>query len=253
MTDFEAATQELDLERQRLENEKLRAEIEQVSLSWWKRPGYLGSMTPVLIALAGVFTAWVSGYFDTQRTQLSNDIVALEADKMDLTQGIADAQKIIDLGYLRIRMAAQEASYALGHFGSFSEEFSNSIQTLNRLSDAFPDEGISAVNTLTDAAANRFNIVQITEESLEDLTQTVQQIDASDWAKELQTGPFLTSLELFESEDGCYFDVGLGLFLSDEQAKEKLGDSPLVDLQNRGGNREDCLLRNPQEPVLPQG
>ncbi len=70
----------LDIERRRLEVEKLRAEIEQVRLAWWKRPGYLGGLVPIVIAIVGFSSAWISGYFDTQRQNLKNEISGLEVE-----------------------------------------------------------------------------------------------------------------------------------------------------------------------------
>lgn len=220
MTDFEQETQKIELERKRLELEKMRVEIADASMAFWKRPGYLAGLSPLLIALAGVFTAWVTGYFDTQRAELANDIAALEIEKSSLTEEIADAQKTIDHGYLRIRSAAEEAQYALGHFAGYSKEYTGAINRLIDLSDQMPDDGIAAVNVLTDLSADRFNIVQITNQSLADLNTTIAEIDASDWAKALTTDPFLTSQGLFRSEDGQFYDLSKERFLSEAEARD---------------------------------
>lgn len=220
MTDYEEELQKIELEKRRLELEKMRVDIADASKAFWMRPGYLAGLSPLLIALAGVFTAWVTGYFDTQRSQLATEIAALETEKTALVEDVAKAQNAIDIGYLRIRMAAEEAQYALGHFGSYSEEYSRAIQRLIALSVTMPDEALSALNVITDLSADRFNIIQITEESLSDLNSTLAEIEASDWAKELSTDPILTAQGLFRSPDGKLYDVRQARFLSESEARD---------------------------------
>ncbi|SFR40635.1 hypothetical protein [Litoreibacter janthinus] len=220
--DFEAETQKIELERRRLEVEKMRVEIADASRPLWLRPGSLASLSPLLIALAGVFAAWVTGYFDTQRTQLANDIAALETEKADLSKDVQAAQNIIDNGYLRIRMAAGEALYALGHFGGFSEEYEAALQNLFKFQERLSDDGIAAVNTVAQISADRFNVVEISRQSLSDLNTTLANIEASDWAKELTTDPILRSVGLFLAPDGSYYDVEKERFLTETEAQNAL-------------------------------
>jgi hypothetical protein len=67
-------SERLQLERARLECEKLRAEIAQTSLAWWKRPANLASMA----TLAALLTGWVSGYFPSEREKLQSQIRDLQ-------------------------------------------------------------------------------------------------------------------------------------------------------------------------------
>lgn len=229
MTDFEAETQKIELEKRRLEVEKMRVEIADASLAFWKRPGYLAGLSPLLIAFAGVFTAWVTGYFDTQRTQLANDIAALESEKSALVAEVGEAQNTIDLGYLSIRLAAEEAEYALGHFEAVSEPFETGMEILMTHQDKLPPEALDALGPLTDGAADRHNIIEITKDSLADLSAQLSEIDASDEVKALSTGPFLRSLGLFRSEDGRLFDVSEGRFLSEQEALELAEENPFLN------------------------
>ena len=72
----------LDIEKHRLECEKLRAEIAEISLSWWQRPGYVGSV----LTLAALLTGWVSGYFPSERETLKREIDNLRTEKTNRTQ-----------------------------------------------------------------------------------------------------------------------------------------------------------------------
>lgn len=220
MPDKDAELAELEVEHKRLELEKLRAEISEASLAWWKRPGYLGGLTPIILALVGVGTAWITGFFDTQRQELASEILSLEQEKTVLAQEIEQAQLAIDLGYLQARLAAEDTDYALGHFDAFSEDFTGAVNTFLDHQDDLPAELYGALNELLDASAGRFNIVKITEASIDELLERLDKIAASPWAKELTTDPFLASLGLLTSPDGKIFDVTKARFLTDEEAAE---------------------------------
>lgn len=218
MGDTEAELAALEVERKRLELEKLRVEIAEASLSWWKRPGYLGGLTPIILALVGVGTAWVTGFFDTQRQELATEIRSLQQEKAELSQEVEQTQLAIDLGYLQARLAAEDADYALGHFNAFSEDFTGAVNTLLDHQDQLPAELYGALNEMLDASAERFNIVRITEASINELLGRLEQIDASPWARELTTDPIMSSRGLLVSPDGEVFDVAKARFLTKEEA-----------------------------------
>ena len=219
MTDRDAELAQLDIERKRLELEKLRAEIAETSLAWWKRPGYLGGLTPIMLALVGVGTAWTTGFFDTQRQELATEISVLMQEKTTLAQAVEQTQSAIDLGYLQARLAAEDARYALGHFNAFSGEFSTAATTLLASQDSLPGDLSTALNELLDMSAERFNIVQISKTSINDLLGRLEQVAASPWAKELTTDPFLSSKGLLAAPDGRLFDVAKGRFLTGDEAE----------------------------------
>ncbi len=219
MTETDTELVQLDLERKRLELEKLRAEIAEVSLAWWKRPGYLGGLTPIMLAIVGVGTAWTTGYFDTQRQELAMEISSLEDEKSVLAQSVTQTQLAIDLGYLQTRLAAEDADYALGHFNAFSEDFGEAVTKLLEGEANLPAEQSAALNQMLETSAERFNIVKITEALIKELLNRLEQIDASVWAKELTTDPFLSSKGLLVAPDGGVFDVLKARFLTDEEAE----------------------------------
>ncbi len=267
----ESALEQLELERKQLENDKLRAEVDQARLSWWKRPGYFAGAAPILIALAGVFTAWVTGYFDTQREQLATEIsvlekdvgelaaekealesdrseleaanaeledssarlaaekstlelerIALLAESEKLSQEIAAAKQSLDLAYLRIRVAAEDAKYALKHFESYAAETGDYTQYIIERMDALPDDVQPQMFGLFELLANRFNVVLITQESLGQLDDRLASIETSPWTKTLRWEPFLSQEGLMQDEDGKYYDIENGRFLTDEEAQARL-------------------------------
>ncbi|WP_170766585.1 hypothetical protein [Ruegeria lacuscaerulensis] len=219
MADIEAELAQLEIERKHLELEKLRAEIDEVSLAWWKRPGYLAGLTPIALALVGVGTAWVTGFFDTKRQELAQEITALEQEKLTLEQSIEQTQLAIDLGYLQARLAAEDASYALGHFHAFSAEFGGAIDRLLKYESSLPVELVAVLNQLLETSAERFNIVRITETSIKETLDRLQEIEASAWAKELTTNPYLSSKGLLVAQDGKVFDIAKARFLTSEEAE----------------------------------
>ena len=221
MTENDTELAQLDLEPKRLELEKLRAEITEASLAWWKRPGYLGGLTPIMLALVGVGTAWTTGFFDTKRQELATEISSLEQEKSALVEAVEKTQLAIDLGYLQSRLAAEDADYALGHFDAFSEDFSGAVNKMLEFEDSMRPAASAALNQMLETSAERFNIVKITEKSINVLLDRLEQIDASPWAKELTTDPLLSSQGLLVAPDGSVFDIAKAQFLTVEEAEAR--------------------------------
>ena len=107
--------QRLELQKHELECEKLRLEIERMDFAWWKRPGYIGSLVPIVIALAGLISAWATGYFNTEREILNNEIKTLTLTRDDLEEAKDEIQQHIDNVYVQLKFISFEASYAIGH------------------------------------------------------------------------------------------------------------------------------------------
>ena len=146
MTENDTELAQLALEHKRLELEKLRAEIAEASLAWWKRPGYLGGLTPIMLAFLGVGTAWTTGFFDIKRQELATEISSLEQEKAALVGAVEKTQLAIDLGYLQSRLAAEDADYALGHVDTFSEDFSGAVDKVLEFEDSMPPVASAALN-----------------------------------------------------------------------------------------------------------
>lgn len=204
---------ELELMTKRLEVEKLRAEVQTAQLSWWKRPGYLGGLTPILLALVGVGTAWVTGYFDTQRTQLATEIEALEDTKQQLEDQIAQSQKAIDYGYLQAKLAAYDADYAIGHFEAFSDQVDGVEAMGKTLRNNIPtflpnrEQIVKPLEDFLDVLVQQQELGMITQEAVESVLSRLEQIEASAWVKDLETDPMLSSENRFRDASGRIFDI----------------------------------------------
>ncbi len=179
----------LELEKRRLECDKLRAEIADVSLSWWKRPVYLGSLGPVLIAVVGFLSVWSTGFFDAKRAELRSEIDGLQNRATELARANAEVQQRIDEAYLRLKLASASASYALGHL-----------------------KGIPQTNELV------ATIVPITEQELKKLTSSLEAIPASPWATELQ--PFFPDVQALRAPDGRIYNLEDRKYYASEAAFE---------------------------------
>lgn len=192
-------SERLDLEKRRLECEKLRVEIEQASYPWWTRAGYIGSLTPIVIAIGGLLTAFATGYFDTERKNLKNEIHGLTVKRNELEAANNEIQKKIDDTYLKLKIASSEARYALGHIS-----------------------GISVPDPLVN------EIVKIAEKDLAELEKNLREIPASKWVTELKPtlrGMYLPDKALLEAPDGRFYDPYERRYYSkDEFSKRKAGE-----------------------------
>lgn len=150
--------EQLEIEKRRLECDKLRAEIAEASIAWWKRPGYLGGLAPVLIAVVGFFSVWSTGFFDTQRATLKTEVEGLKAQQAELQKANAEAQRRIDDAYISLKMASADTAYAVSHFQSLP----------------VGDDPLGKA------------IVEASEDGLKQLTISLEGIPASKWAAELQ-------------------------------------------------------------------
>ena len=45
-----------------------------MALVWWKKPSYIASIGPLLVAVATLLSLWVSGYFDQERLELKEEV-----------------------------------------------------------------------------------------------------------------------------------------------------------------------------------
>ena len=66
-------------EKARLECEKLKAEIKAIGKPLFKTPGFYSAFAPVMLAILGLVFTWSTGWFDVQRTRVSNEKTLLEA------------------------------------------------------------------------------------------------------------------------------------------------------------------------------
>ena len=72
--------------RDALELKKLCLEVQQLELRWWKRPSYIAAAIPIVLALLTLITAFTTGWFDQERSNLRSQKDALEAQNAVLEQ-----------------------------------------------------------------------------------------------------------------------------------------------------------------------
>jgi hypothetical protein len=220
-------SERLDLEKRRLECEKLRAEIAQVAYPWWKRAGYIGSLVPIVIALVGFFSAFASGYFDTERKNLKTEIDGLTLKRDQLAAANDEIQKKIDDSYLKLKIASSEARYALGHIRDMPirKEMAASIESAL---GAMPPKTAEPVREALNLYGLANDIAKITGKELEDLEKNLQAIPASKWVTELKPtlrGMYLPDKALLEAPDGRFYDPYEHRYYSkDEFSKRKAGE-----------------------------
>jgi hypothetical protein len=188
----------LEIEKVRLECDKLRAEIAEASVAWWRQPGYLASIVPILIAVVGFLSVWSTGFFDTQRATLKSEIeglktqeIALQNRATELASANAEVQQRIDEAYLRLKLSHADASYALSHLRGIPQK----------------DELVAT-------------IVTITEQELKKLDTSLGAIPASTWAAELT--PFEPDLQALRAPDGRIYNLADRKFYAAETKTETL-------------------------------
>ena len=162
----EARTQNQPLspldEKVRLECEKLKAEIEAVRKPLHKTPSFYAAIAPVMLAVLGLIFTWSSGWFDVQRTRISNEKILLEADTSKLSvQKEALTTETSRLEASRISLNKQK-----------TEEQQNVIALTNQLSQLQRqrDEKEDVIRTLN------IQISKLTQEN-EQAQALVKQID----------------------------------------------------------------------------
>lgn len=207
---------DLEIERSRLECQKLQVEIEQIRQPFWKRAGYIASMSPIILALVAFLSAWITGYFNTERQQLESDIAELETRRTALMTEADAMQQSIDIIYLKLKRAAGEAGYAVGHLHALDAD-GEWAETVNRV----VEQNILVDDTkLGEALKWREDliktIISATEEELGGIDQTLSEVPASNWAQVLfyEPGP----LDTLSAPDGRLYKIETGLYFDDYEA-----------------------------------
>ena len=229
-TEFDG--QELELLRKRLECEKLQAEIDQTRLSWWKRPGYIGGLAPIVIALVGFASAFAAGYFDTrrevlesqvgnlesQRTQLTSTIASLEDEQEALSERnrglIAENQRIqeqVDKTYISLKVAGSDLFYAVSHLRACGPPMSDEQKAaLQAGIDGSEDPTPGLLRSLMDCHENVHVLLPIVGASYQDYSERLSSVPASEWAKALT--PEIGPIPILRSPDGRVYHPGTSTF-----------------------------------------
>lgn len=210
---------ELEIERSRLECQKLQVEIEQIRQPLWKRASYIASMSPIILALVAFLSAWITGYFNTERQQLESDIAGLEDRRTQLIADSEAMQKQIDTVYLRLKRTAGEASYAIGHIRGWDGD-GRWTKTINKVAEQdIVVDGLNLGDTLRQREAIVNDIVEITEGELEKIDKTLAEVPASDWSRTLyyEPGP---AEDTVHAPDGRLYRIDSGLYFDDIDSME---------------------------------
>jgi hypothetical protein len=205
----------LGLEKQRLECEKLRFEIAQAAAPWWTRPGYIGSLMPMVLALIAVLFALAAGVFDTERAQLKAEVDALALTRDRLLAANEATQKRIDHAYLLLRLAGSEAEYAIGDISGMEPLRDELVPKVEAAMAKLPRDQSDAVGELLALYELSGEIARVTEEGLGTLNESLAAIPASSWAVALQptlAGLIVPDRALLEAPDGRFYDPAAGRY-----------------------------------------
>lgn len=84
----------LTSEKARLECEKLKAEIDDIRKPVWHKTAFYSGVAPIALAVIGLVFTWGTGWFDVQRTRVSNDKTLLEAqtERLRADRSVLEAQ-----------------------------------------------------------------------------------------------------------------------------------------------------------------
>ncbi|MDX1927645.1 MAG: hypothetical protein SFV81_14080 [Pirellulaceae bacterium] len=177
-------TQAIELEMKRLQRDKLRAEVRDASLAWWKRPSYIASAAPIVLAIAGIFTAWFTGFFNREREILKAEIDTLQVAKDKLDQQTTAAkkeleaaversrqlQKITDEVYIKVLFHSSGARYAVSMIKPEGQD--------GWISNADVDAAVKAVSQLPaedrERAQNIFEQYRIGLEMIDHVHQSMK-------------------------------------------------------------------------------
>lgn len=205
---------DLEIEKRRLECEKLRAEIAEVGQPLWKRAGYIASMSPILLAIVAFLSAWVTGYFDRQRQELGAEIEVLEGRRDELAARNAAIQEAIDEAYLRLKIVSGEAIYALSLIRGLDDGRDPAAE-LEALVQAVPDaDGRLAAFAaeMRDRQSFADEILSIAEGELARMRDSLEVVPASEWARQLRY-EIEPGQNLLKAPDGRAYDLERGRWL----------------------------------------
>ena len=215
--------EQLDLERRRLECEKLRVEIAQASAPWWTRAGYIGSLVPIALAIAGFATGIATGFFDTERKNLQSDVQALTVKRDQLQAASEEIQGKIDDAYLRVLSASAEARYAISHINGVASQFDSIEPKVTSALEKLPEDEKQAVGELLNLSQLSRTIAKVTEEELAFVATSLREMPATDKVKELQPtirGQYIPDRVLMQAPDGRLYDPTDGRYYQPQEFEQ---------------------------------
>lgn len=202
-----AECQAIELEMKRLQRDKLRAEVRDASLAWWKRPGYIASSAPIVLAIAGIFTAWVSGFFNREREILKAEIDTLQVAKDKLDQETSAAkkeldaalertrhlQKIADEVYIKVLYHSAGSTYAMSMIKPAGQEgviSGKDVDAATKTVTQLPAEDRQRVQGIIEQYRISLEMIDHVHNSMKSTNQLLNALPASERVKRIRlTGP----------------------------------------------------------------
>ena len=211
-----------DQEKKRLECLMLEAEIGQTSLAWWKRPAYLGGATPVIVAILGFISAWLTGYFDQRKDVLEAEVATLNETKSRLDIEVAQAksqrdqaltqarqaQRSIDEIYLKVSMETANARYALSHIKPPGAGDGNvSAERLDRLRQLAKDTENADLQGLAQEYRAALDMIDTSHNSADQIFRVLGNRALSPRAKRLKQQPPPNETSYIDPETGRTYTI----------------------------------------------
>ena len=170
-----------------------------------------------MLALVGFFSAWTAGYFDTQRTNLQNEINNLVLERDVLNKANEEIQLSIDDAYLRLKLASFDATYAIGHIRGIGPPPKGARAKVEAAFDKMPVDVAETLQGIFRRYEFTDEIVGITEKDLNALNDTLKGIPASEWATKLQANPE----NILIAPDGRYYHLDDRRYYDHEEFEER--------------------------------
>lgn len=230
----------LSLKKASLECQKLEAEITQANWEWWKRPGYIGGLVPIVLAVVGFLSATSSGYFDSRRQLLELGVQKLQLEKDDLVKSNASlqnkqkalndknsalelkielSQEKIDQAYIELKFAGHDLGYAAGHLNLCTNEVSKAqLSKLPKTGAVLNRDSSNVINQLKACYDTVRIILPIIQASNEFYQHKLSQLPASKWASDLT--PEIGPLSILRSPDGLIYHPSTSKFYANEKELE---------------------------------
>ncbi len=221
----------LSLKRAQLECEKLEAEIVQAKWQWWKRPGYIGGLVPIVLAVVGFLTATSAGFFDQSRALLKSEVDRLQTQEQQLLGSTAalqarqknleennlflesenrKIQEKVDYTYISLKVAGSELSYAMNHLNTCNQLDDEELSKLSGTGNLAVEVSASIITKLRNCYNTVQIILPITQNDFEEFETRLSALPASSWARELV--PEIGPLSILRSPDGRIYHPATSKF-----------------------------------------
>lgn len=168
-------------EKVRRECEKLRAEAESIRRPFYKTSSFYASLSPVALAILGLIFTQLSGWFDVQRTRISNEKTLLEAqtERLRIDRTTLEAQRLEQQKRLDIEEA--ELQKLKGEKGNLTNQLARLETERNELRAA-NDSLKAETNRLGGfyvKASQSFEQLKSVQESREQLATNLEVLQSS--------------------------------------------------------------------------